>query len=308
MKRIPGILLGTILILWPLTGAAALNEKRHELATDAVRVLYDAGRQTTAERIADISPALFHELEAATGLTIDFRPTVIPASNRHDFRRMGGHNAVVAFALPERGQVVLDLSRFDVRPALFRPVLKHEYVHLLLHRHIASQHLPRWLDEGIAQQLSDGLSEYLPGRSQMVLGEAFAADRVFSLSALERRFPGDAFGRQLAYEQSRSIVGYMVQRYGDEFLKALVVRMADGASVAKAFRSVSGITLSDFEADWRQRQTAPLSWMGLIAGHVYGLLFFLAALVTLIGYVRHRRRRRAYDAAEDDDDLEDGWR
>jgi len=82
MKRIPGILLGTILILQPLTGAAALPEKGRELATDAVRVLYDAGRQVTAERIADISPALFRELEAATGLTIDSRPTVIAASNR----------------------------------------------------------------------------------------------------------------------------------------------------------------------------------------------------------------------------------
>lgn len=308
MKSVPGIFLGAILLLWPLIVAAALPEERRELATDAVRVLYDAGRQTMAERIAAISPALYSELEEATGLAIDFRPTVIPASNRSDFRRLGGRDVYVAFALPERGQVVLDLSRFDVRPAFFRPVLKHEYVHLLLHRHIASEHLPRWLDEGIAQQLSDGLSEYLPGRSQMVLGEAFAADRVFPLGALEKHFPGDAFGRQLAYEQSRSIVGYMVQRYGDDFLKALVAYMADGVPLGKAFRAASGITLSDFEADWRQRQTAPLSWMGLLAGHVYGLLFFLAALATLIGYVRHRRRRRAYDAAEDDDDLQDGWR
>ena len=47
---------------------------------------------------------------------------------------------------------------------------------------------------------------------------------------------------------------------------------------------------------------------GALAGHVYGMLFFLAALATLIGYVRHRRRRRAYDAEEDDDAAEDGWR
>jgi len=308
MKHVSGVLVGTILMLWPLIGAGALPEERRELATDAVRVLYDPARRAIAERIAVISPALFGEIEAVTGLAVDFRPTVIPASTRSDFRRLGGLDAVVAFALPERNQVVLDCSRFDARPTLFRPVLKHEYVHLLLHRHIASGFLPRWLDEGVAQHLSDGLSEYMPGRSQMVLGEAFAADRVFSLGALEKRFPGDAFGRQLAYEQSRSIVGYMVQRYGDVFLKALVDVMAEGASAEKAFWAISGITLSDFETDWRQRQTAPLSWMGLIAGHIYGLLFFLAALATLIGYVRHCRRRRAYDAEEDDDAPEDGWR
>ena len=66
-----------ILMLWPLIGAAALPEEQRELATDAVRVLYDGGRQAMAERIAAISPALFRELEAATGLAIDFRPTVI---------------------------------------------------------------------------------------------------------------------------------------------------------------------------------------------------------------------------------------
>lgn len=293
-------------MLWPLIASAALPEEQHQLETDAVRVRYDTGRQSTAGRIASISPALFRELEAATGLSIDFRPTVIPASTRSDFLRLGGHEAVVAFALPERGQVVLDLSRFDVRPSLFRPVLKHEYVHLLLHRHIPSPNLPRWLDEGIAQQLSDGLSEYLPGRSQMVLGEAFAAGRVFSLTALDKRFPDETFGRQLAYEQSRSIVGYMVQRYGDGFIRDLMVTMAGGVSVEKAFSTVSGITLSDFEADWRQQQVAPLAWMGLLAGHVYGIIFFLAALATVIGYARHRRRRRAYAAAEEDDGPDNG--
>ena len=199
MIRVPRLFISAILMLWPLIVSAALPDEQRVLETDAVRVRYDTGRQSAADRIAAISPAIFRELQAATGLAIDFRPTVIPASTRSDFRRMGGHDAVVAFALPERRQVVLDLSRFDVRPSLFRPVLKHEYVHLLLHRHIAPPYLPRWLDEGIAQHLSDGLSEYLPGRSQMVLGEAFAADRVYSLAALDKRFPGDAFGRQLAY-------------------------------------------------------------------------------------------------------------
>jgi hypothetical protein len=233
-------------------------------------------------------------------LAFDFKPTVIPASSRQRFRAMGGREAFLAFALPERRQVVLDLSRIDVRPALFLPVLKHEYAHLLLHRHIPSERLPRWLDEGIAQHLSDGLSEYLPGRSQMVLEEALATDRVLPLRALETRFPDDSFGRQLAYEQSRSIVGYMVRRYGDGFLTALIGRLTDRATVGEAFLAVSAITLADFEADWRRSQAAPLSWLARMAGHIYGILFFLAAVATLLGYLRHRRRRQAYDAEDDD--------
>jgi hypothetical protein len=165
--------------------------------------------------------------------------------------------------------------------------------------------LPRWLDEGIAQQVSDGLSEYLPGRSQMVLGEALATDRVFPLAALAGTFPTDAFDLQLAYEQSRSIVGYMVQRYGDLFLKALISHAAAGLPVEQAFQTASGISLAEFEADWRRRQGTPLSWLGRIAGHAYGLLFFAAALATLVGYGRYRRRRRAYDAEEEEEGPED---
>jgi len=305
MKRRAGVVLAAMLVLCPMRIAAAVPQAGPALETDVVRVLYPPGRLATADRIADLSPTLLRELEAATGLAFDFRPTVIPVFSRANFQRLGGRDAFVAFALPEQGQVVLDLSRFEHRPAFFRSVLKHEYAHLLLHRHIASSRLPRWLDEGIAQQVSDGLSEYLPGRSQMVLGEALATDRVFPLAALAGTFPTDAFDLQLAYEQSRSIVGYMVQRYGDLFLKALISHAAAGLPVEQAFQTASGISLAEFEADWRRRQGTPLSWLGRIAGHVYGLLFFAAALATLVGYGRYRRRRRAYEAEEEEEGPED---
>jgi len=305
MKRLAGVVLAAMLVLCPIRIAAAVPQAGLALETDVVRVLYPPGRLATADRIADLSPTLFRELEAATGLPFDVRPTVIPAFSRVDFQRMGGRDAFAAFALPEQGQVVMDISRFEHRPAFFRSVLKHEYAHLLLHRHIASSRLPRWLDEGIAQQVSDGLSEYLPGRSQMVLGEALATDRVFPLAALAGTFPTDAFDLQLAYEQSRSIVGYMVRRYGDLFLKALISHLAAGLPVEQAFQTASGISLAEFEADWRRRQGTPLSWLGRIAGHVYGLLFFAAALATLVGYGRYRRRRRVYDAEEEEEGPED---
>jgi hypothetical protein len=303
MKRLVGVVLAAMVVLCPMGIAAAVPQAGLALETVVVRVLYPPGRLATADRIADLSPTLLRELEAATGLPFDFRPTVIPTFSRVDFQRMGGGDAFVAFALSEQGQVVLDISRFEHRPAFFRSVLKHEYAHLLLHRHIASSRLPRWLDEGIAQHLSDGLSEYLPGRQERILGEALAADRVFPLAALAVRFPADRYGRQLAYEQSRSIVGAMVRDYGDRFLPALLALMVDGATAAEAFQSVSGISLAEAEAVWRQRQTAPLSLMGRLAGHVYGLLFFMAGLATLAGYIRHRRRRRVYDTAADDEEI-----
>jgi hypothetical protein len=301
MIRAAVVLAGAMLMLGLPMGAPAGAPDQRIREGDAVRVFYDAGRSAAARRIENVSPGIFRELENATGLPFDFRPVVIAASDRDAFKALGGREAFVAFAMPARRQVVIDLSRFDNQPALFRPVLKHEYAHLLLHRHIAPALLPRWLDEGIAQHLSDGLSEYLPGRLQLVLGEALAADRIFPLSTLEKHFPADDNGLQLAYEQSRSMVGYMARRFGDRFLPALVERMAGGAAADQAFRALSGISLEELAADWRRQQSAPLSWLVLAAGQVYAIVFFLAALATFLAFVRYRRRRREYDAEEDDE-------
>ena len=287
------------------TSVLAAIEELHTLETEAVRVLYEARGRSAAERIASLSPSLLRELEASTGLKVDFRPTVIPVVRREEFLRLGGEPAFVAFALPERKQVVMDLTRFEHRPAFLRPVLKHEYVHLLLHRHVAAGRLPRWMDEGIAQHLSDGLSEYLSGQPQMVLGEALAAGRMMPLATLAMGFPRDAFGLQLAYAQSRSVIGYMARRYGEGVVKDLLAHLAAGWSAGESVQAVSGISLRRLETDWRQQQASPLAWLARMAGHIYGILFFLAALATLLGFLRHQRRRRNYQDAEDDLD-EDG--
>jgi len=300
MKPFAALVISIFLML-PTARVPAATEKWHALETEAVRVFYEDGSRSAAERIAALSPRLFLELQASTGLKVAFRPIVIPVVRREDFYRLGGDRAVVAFALPERQQVVMDLSRFKRRPAMLRPVLKHEYAHLLLHHHIPSERMPRWLDEGIAQHLSDGLSEYLPGHRQMLLGEALAADRVMPLAALAERFPGDDAGRQLAYEQSRSIVGYMVKRCGDGAVAEVLAHLAAGFSVGESVRAVSGTSLQHLETDWRQQQASPLAWIGRMAGHAYGILFFLAALATLLGFLRLQRRRRAY--VDDEDDL-----
>jgi hypothetical protein len=272
------------------------------LEGDALRVRFSEGRRAAAQQILEASPTLFRALERDTGLPFDLRPTVIAAPSRSAFRQLGGRQAFLAFAVPARHLVVLDLSRFDLRPASFQPVLKHEYAHLLLHRHIPMERLPRWLDEGIAQHLSDGLSEYLPGRAQLILGEALAADRVFPLAALSKEFPSDDTGLQLAYEQSRSVVGYLVERFGDAALRGLVARLAAGQTPGEALPAEAGISLDSLEADWRRHESTAFSWLGRVAGHVYGVLFFLAALATLGGFVRHLRRKRAYDAGEDEAD------
>lgn len=271
------------------------------LETPRVRILHAPTLEHRAVQIADMTPELMGRLENKLGLPFDLRPTVVPAPDRAAFRRLGGKAWFTAFAAPHKDLVVLDLSRLDQRPGDLYATLKHEYAHLLLHHAIDRRRLPRWLDEGVAQWVSDGWSEYLPEARNTLLPQAAAAGRLFFLDDLAGRFPADRQGIQLAYEQSRSFVNYLVRHFGEAALRALLQALAAGSAPREAFEEVLGADLDTVEDEWRTGLHKPASWMASLAGHVYGLLFFGAAVATIWGYLRLRHRQRHYRAGEEDD-------
>ena len=78
--------------------------------------------------------------------------------------------------------------------------------------------------------------------------------------------------------------------------------LAAGASPGQASEESLGMRLADLEADWRDGLRGPGSWLAGLAGQVYGLLFFAAALATVGAYWRFRQRKRFYRAGEDEED------
>jgi hypothetical protein len=299
MRRFRFRLVFLTLALW--SAAAASGRADTVLETPRVRILHASTLEHRAVQIADMTPELMDRLENRLGLPFDLRPTVVPAPDQAAFRHLGGKAWFTAFAAPRKNLVVLDLSRLDQRPGDLYATLKHEYAHLLLHRAIDGRRLPRWLDEGVAQWVSDGWSEYLPEVRNALLPQAAAAGRLFWLDDLAGPFPVDRQGLQLAYEQSRSFVNYLVRRFGEASLRALLQSLASGAGPREAFEEVMGVGLPTIEDEWRAGLHHPVSWMAGLAGHVYGLLFFGAAVATIWGYLRLRQRQRNYRAGEEDD-------
>jgi hypothetical protein len=271
------------------------------LQTPQVRIVHGPGLESRAAQIAEMSPAIIRSLENKLGLPFDLQPTVVPAPDRTAFRRLGGREWFTAFALPRRQLVVLDLSRLEKRSGDLYATLKHEFAHLVLHQAIDSQRLPRWLDEGVAQWASDGLSEYLPASQRSLLPQVASAGRLPYLEELSVQFPANHQGRQLAYEQSRSFVNYLVRRFGEDALPVMLQSLAAGAAPWEAFQEAFGVDLDATEDDWRAGLRSPVSWVANLAGHIYGLLFFLAAVATVGAYLRFRHRHRHYRAGEEDD-------
>jgi len=120
----------------------------------------------------------------ALGLRADFSPTIVLDKGGSTIRAKAntGTDIYIGYAVPGNNLIALDTSRVYARPLTLRTVLKHEVCHLILHSHL--QKLPRWLDEGVCQWVSDGLPDILMDGGGRSLQEALMAGTLIPISTL----------------------------------------------------------------------------------------------------------------------------
>jgi len=254
-----------------------------------------------AEEALDLYPGVKEDLQRKLGLKVAFVPTVVLIKDSRTFQDMAGSDLVVAFAAPEEKIMVIDYSRMSLSPFTLAVIMKHELCHLLLHQHLKGGRIPRWFEEGIAQWVSEGIGEIIMDYQKPRLSEAVLAGRIIPLRALSDSFPADREALTLAYEQSRSIVSYMVERYGLESILNILEAVREGNPWEEAVWGSLGISLLDLEAGWRNYLKKRFTWFTYLAGHLYQILFFLAAVALMIGFVRAYRRKRAYMLQQEED-------
>jgi tetratricopeptide (TPR) repeat protein len=128
-------------------------------------------------------------------------------------------------------------------------VLRHEYVHALLHDRLGSHAgaLPTWLNEGLAMQLA--------GDSWPDLDEAIHSElKVIPLATLEG--PWGAFSAEastIAYLEANSATHYLMERWGMARVDDLVKAFQAKASVATAFQDKLLISYEQFHRQWLER-------------------------------------------------------
>ena len=105
----------------------------------------------------------------------------------------------------------------------------------------------------------------------------------------------------LAYEQSRDIVTMIANQYGPEKILGILDRLRAGESVETSIKSQLGLTLTELEELWQRQLKDSAVWWGRLANHLYGILFFLAAVLTVAGVAIRRLRRKGYLEDEDDE-------
>jgi hypothetical protein len=288
-------------IVFLALSASFLSAETGSIQTGAANIVFEKPLMPVAREIAGIYPAVSSELSGTFRWEIDFRPDIVLAKDRDTFRKMVGSDSILAFAVPERNLIVLDTSRVYTKPFTLRTTLKHELCHLVLHRNIHGDRLPRWLDEGICQWASGGIAELMVEDPDKALAQAAASDRLIPLRELER-FPDDEKFLLLSYEESRSFVEYLISRFGeDEFLQA-VGHYKEGNSLDEALQKSFSMGLDDLERDWQSRMKRKYTWFYYLSSNLYTILFVFAALVTVYGFIRLLHKKRAYKDEEAEED------
>jgi hypothetical protein len=144
-------------------------------------------------------------------------------------------------AFDESSVVLVLAGRSDIGTAT------HEIMHILVGRATdGSINLPLWLNEGLAEYANrDKTVSY-----DLYLEWGIGTNQLKPLSQL-RTFPGDPKLTLVSYGQSRSVVRYMIDNYGQEKMYILLNNLSQGMTIDEALLDSYGFELSTLDSNWR---------------------------------------------------------
>ena len=130
--------------------------------------------------------------------------------------------------------------------AWLRRVLRHEFVHALLHDQQGLNHhaIPTWLNEGLAMQLSNDHWTDVDQLRQQDLS-------IIPLAALEGSWgelPSDK--ASVAYLEADSAAGYLIHRYGLHEVQQLLARLKHKQSLPAAIQAQLSLSYEQFQSRW----------------------------------------------------------
>ncbi|MEE4352642.1 MAG: hypothetical protein V2J25_07185 [Desulfatiglans sp.] len=291
MKTMPCLLIPLFIILCP--GDLPAFEF-HRLQGKGLTVIFEPPLEALAIEVARTYPQVKEQLENRLGWTLKSKPSVLLFKDRKHKLWARKNPLIYAFAVPAKSLIVIYSSRMATSENALRNTLEHELCHLLLHSHINKTPLPRWLDEGVCQWLSDGPGEIVADQKRSLLNRVAVAGEYIRLKDLRKDFPTDTEALLLAYEQSKDIVRYMVRRFGQEGVKRLLGYMKQGKTVDDAAFKALFLRLDDLEKEWHDSLESRKTWYIYFSYYLYEILFALAALTTIYASIRLFIKKRNY--------------
>lgn len=208
------------------------------------------------------------------------------------------------YAVPDWNLIVLKSPRITGSVDNLSEVVIHELAHILLHNAMRSADIPRWLDEGFAMYSARTWDIW----DRAALMAAVLSDNLIPLSAVHavNTFPDRK--AQLAYQESALAVQFIIQEYGREGLRDLLLHLRATGSINQAFRNAFGISVVQFEDAWYAYMQQTYGWNAIPSEAVSLVIGPLFVVLFALSYITMRyRRRQTLKRWEQEEREEYGW-
>lgn len=157
------------------------------------------------------------------------------------------------------GKIRLPSAGYERQPDVLRKLLYHEYVHAVIHavtrqqmtavKDTPSPRVPVWLHEGLAQYLEAGSER---DRVDAQLRTVAQRQSLIPLSVLEGSFMRfNSNQASLAYAESLSVVGHLVNRYGLYRVSRLLEALSKHRTIDAACRDAFATSYEAIEKSWQ---------------------------------------------------------
>lgn len=209
-----------------------------EISEGPVTVAYHGPVATRAEAILNVIVQTLEKMGPVLGAeTLTPIRVAIYNNQKEMLEALPPGSAAVGRELITEGQAFSDIGTLLVlaggRMAL--GTASHEVTHILVHRAGDSiiRRIPSWLNEGLAE-----FGNVDPGYSYDVALEfAIGTDRLIPI-VFTQTLPGVPEDVIIYYGQSRSLIRYMIQKFGPEKMQSLMTYLKEGTSMDDALTKV----------------------------------------------------------------------
>lgn len=285
------VVLLTLAIFLKISESYGLEMRILSTARQDAVIYFEKALSDVADSLFNIYPDVKKELEKTIGWPIDFCPSIILVKDSSTFEKMSGSPNIVAFARPSQNFIFIDCSKIGIHPFTHEIILKHELCHLILHRYIPVDSMPKWFDEGVCQWVTGGIGEILSDKKPS-LNNAVISGKLIVLYDLNNKFPSDKSSMELAYEESKSVVEFIGNTYGTEKLNDILNYLKNGETFENALKKTLFMTPGELEKKWHASFSRYISWLLFFAQYFYEIVFFTMAIVAVIAFIKIILKRR----------------
>jgi hypothetical protein len=232
------------------------------LSSDSLSLFWYDGSEEFAQTLFDAGEESLERSRQATGVDVErqIQVYVYASSSEMQSATLFAADWSGGLAFPRHNTTIIGIPETSLDWG--QRALVHELSHVTVGNYTFScvNSEPIWLDEGLAMYAEGEMEPYYVG----LLSDAIERDELHSVRELGQIFSNDPELASLSYAQSMSLVGFLIEEYGQEKMLELLDAFSGGVTEDRALTAVYGMNRDELEAAWRERVgAAPMQGMVL---------------------------------------------